>query len=85
MGLTTLDKSITRRIGPSRLVVRISREGIELRGYRRRRWRRITWQRIASLLRRDMPLIDQMEEQVGASMLAEIGAATPTAPGSARG
>lgn len=47
MTLTRLTRPLVRRIG--RLVVRIDRHGVWVRGYRRRKWRRFTWEQVASL------------------------------------
>jgi hypothetical protein len=72
--MTTLEKPLTRRIGGSKLVVRISKEGVEFRGYRCRTWHPILWARVASLLDRSQPLIMEMETQIGHAKLREIGA-----------
>lgn len=72
--LTELRRPLTRRIGS--LVVRISADGIELRGRRRRRWRRISWARIACLAVDDVGgLLASLEEKQGAEALAAMGAA----------
>jgi len=73
--LTPLSRPLARRIG--RLVVRITAEGLELRGYRRRQPHRLSWERVASLLGPDRPLLAEAEEQLGRDHLAAIGAELP--------
>lgn len=66
-----LRKPITRRIG--RLVVRISEQGVELRGYRRRKRRRATWAQIASLADADHPVVQLAENFEGRRLLETMG------------
>ena len=74
--LTKLSKSIVRRIDDSRLVVRITVEGIEFRGYGRRKWRRLTWEQIASLTSESgAEVLRTAERNGGLRVLKQIGAA----------
>ena len=70
--LTELDRPVTRRNG--RLVVRISKEGVEMRGYRCRTWHPVPWARVACLLDRSQPIIEEMETQIGLAKLREMRA-----------
>ncbi len=72
--LTTLDRPLIRRIGGSRLIVRISPRGLEIRGYRRRRWRLFTWEQIATLAPESQPVTRQAERAEGRRLLARLGA-----------
>jgi hypothetical protein len=72
MGIRELKRPLVRRIG--RLVVRISAEGIELRGYRRRKSLSMKWAGIASLTWEDRDLLREAEEQAGRLRLKELGA-----------
>lgn len=68
-GPRRLRKPITRRIG--KLIVRITDEGIWLRGYRRRSWRKLTWCEVAAIAAEPRPLFDLF---YGAAFLADRGA-----------
>lgn len=76
--ITELRRPIIRRIG--RLVVTITPDGVELRGYRRRKYRRfVTWSQIASLSGDDCPVTRVAEHETGTRELIRF-AADPTKP-----
>ena len=65
---TALKQSITRRIN-QRLVVTITSEGVELRGFRRRSKHIVTWAQIASLADADLPILVEEETRRGEALL----------------
>ena len=71
--LTLLHRPIVRRLdlGDRGLVVRITDEGIELRGYRRRRAAlSVTWEQIASLSGAEALMLVEAEIQAGRRVIA---------------
>ena len=70
--LTALTRPIVRRIG-KRLIVRITKEGVELRGYRWRTWHRVTWAEIAGAYRPDQPLLADVDRRLGERLLEQMG------------
>lgn len=74
MGVRQLSRPIRRRVG--RLVVTITADGVELRGYRRRRLRRfLSWAQIASLSDAAVqPLLAGDEASIGSAELLALKA-----------
>ena len=74
MGVRELSRPIRRRVG--RLVVTITTDGVELRGYRRRRLRRfLSWAQIASLSdSQQQPLLAGDESAIGNAELLALKA-----------
>lgn len=72
--LTKLDRPLVRRIGDGRLVVRITKEGIELRGFGRRKWRPVSWEQVASLSGDEEDFLIGTEEAEGRRQLRAMGA-----------
>lgn len=68
--LTTLKKTILRRIG--KLVVKISDDGVEIKGFRRRRWKKVTWEQIASLADESEPIYRRDEQVRGSKNLKAL-------------
>ena len=78
MRVTPLKRPLLRRIGS--LVVYITREGIELRGFKRRRRIRLTWEQIAAL-EPDRDTIQFIcEERAGRRALDQLGCFKESAP-----
>ena len=65
---TTLKQPVTRRIN-QRLVVTITQDGVELRGFRRRSKHIVTWAQIASLADADLPILVEEETRRGEALL----------------
>jgi len=77
--LTELRGPIVRRIG--RLVVRIAPEGLQVRGYRKRKWRRVSWLSVGSLLEaNDAPVLVRADQVSGARVLGQMGALPTETP-----
>ena len=57
--LTPLKRPLVRRIG--RLVVRLSEEGLEVKGYRKRKWWPVCWAQLASLAGETLPAVLEAE------------------------
>jgi hypothetical protein len=66
-------KAVTRRFGA--LVVRIDRQGVSVRGYRRRRWYLLPWADVANAAARKHPPAGRgWTEKQWANVLKTIGA-----------
>ena len=68
---TPLKQPVTRRIN-QRLVVTITSEGVELRGYRCRNKHIVTWAQIASLADANLPVLVEEETRRGEALLNVI-------------
>jgi hypothetical protein len=76
---TELRKPLVRRIGS--LVVRLTAEGVAIRGFRKKTWRRMSWARLAANVNdTDVRLIEAGEEEAGQRILARLRAAGPAIP-----
>ncbi len=69
---TILKKPIVRRIPGRKLVIRLTRDGVELRGFRRRKSKFVTWEQIASLANEDETILFAAEQNEGRRALAAI-------------
>lgn len=70
--MADLTKPITRRIG--RFVVRISRDGVAIRGHHKHLWKAVSWERIAAIASDQAPMIVAGEGVFGRKVLQEMGA-----------
>ncbi|WP_145090849.1 hypothetical protein [Rosistilla carotiformis] len=71
--IATLSRPIVRRIEP-KLIVRITPDGVSIRGYRRRRWRDVSWAQLASLADDQLPLVKHCQLADGQEQLRKLGA-----------
>ncbi len=72
--LNVLIRPVIRRIPHRNLVVRVTSEGLVLRGFRRRSGKMVTWEQIASLSDGSQPIIRNCEEADGRRALERMGA-----------
>lgn len=73
--LTRLHRPIVRRLTGRRLVIRLSDEGVEIKGHGRRTWRLVSYERLATLADdEELPIVVECERQRGERVLARIGA-----------
>lgn len=67
--ITKLKKPLKRRIG--NLIIRITTEGLFLRGHRRRYWKYVSWQEVAAVIDTpEMLLLSEIKR--GAAVLEEM-------------